>query len=53
MGLLFKGTVGILLEGKENGLIDAIKPLLILLQEKRMYLDESLIAYALREAGEV
>ena len=53
MGLSFKGTVGVLLEAREEGLIDEIKPLLIVLQEKGMYLDESLIAYALREAGEV
>ena len=53
IGLSFKGTVGVLLEAKGNGLIDKIKPLLIVLQEKGMYLDESLIAYVLREAGEV
>ena len=53
IGLPFKGTVGILLEAKEEGLIDEIKPLLIVLQEKGIYLDESLIAYALREAGEI
>lgn len=53
IGLPFKGTVGILLKAKEEGLIDEIKPLLITLQEKRIYLDGSLIAYALREAGEM
>ena len=53
IGLQFKGTVGILLEAKEEGLIDEIKPLLITLQEKGIYLDESLIAYALKEAGEI
>lgn len=53
IGLPFKGTVGILLDAKEEGLVDEIKPLLITLQEKGMYLDESLIAYALREAGEM
>lgn len=47
------GTIGILLKAKEEGLISSIKPLLITLQEKRVYLDESLIAYALGEAGEV
>ena len=53
IGLPFKGTVGILLEAKEAGLIDEIKPLLILLEENGIYLHESLIAYALKEAGEV
>ncbi len=53
IGFPFKGTVGILLEAKEAGLIDEIKPLLILLEENGIYLDKSLIAYALREAGEV
>ena len=47
------GTIGILLKAKEEGLISSIKPLLITLQEKRVYLDESLIAYALGEAGEI
>jgi len=53
IGFPFKGTVGILLEAKEAGLIDEIKPLLILLEENGIYLDKSFIAYALREAGEV
>ena len=53
IGLPFIGTVGILLKAKEEGLIGEIKPLLIVLQESGIYLDESLIAYALREADEV
>ena len=53
IGLPLKGIVGVLLEAKEEGLIDEIKPLLIVLQENRIYLNESLIAYALREAGEM
>ncbi|MCY4570712.1 MAG: DUF3368 domain-containing protein [Candidatus Poribacteria bacterium] len=53
IGLPFKGTVGILLKAKEEGLIDEIKPLLITLQKKGIYLNESLITYALREAGEI
>ena len=51
--LPFKGTVGILLEAKEEGLIDVIKPFLKTLQKNGIYLSESLIAYALREAGEM
>lgn len=53
IGLPFIGTVGILLEAKEEGLIGEIKPLLITLQEKGIYLDESLITYALGEADEI
>ncbi len=46
------GTVGILQEAKEEGLIDAIKPLLIALQDNGMHLSDSLISNALRQAGE-
>ena len=53
IGLPYKGTVGVLLEAKENGLIDEIKPLLIALRQNGMHLKESLIAYALQEAGEM
>ena len=53
IGLPFKGVVGVLLEAKENGLIDEIKPLLIALQKNGIYLGESIITDALREAGEV
>ena len=52
IGLMVKGTVGILLEAKEKGFIDAIKPLLIALQDNGMYLSELLIDKALRQAGE-
>ena len=52
-GLPFKGTVGILIEAKKNGLIASIKPLLIALQENGLHLNKSLVAYALKEAGEV
>lgn len=53
IGLSFKGTLGILLEAKEEGLIDAIKPLLIRLQDNGIHLSESLIRNALQEAGEI
>ena len=51
--LPFRGTVGILLEAKEKGLIDAIKPLLIRLQDNGVHLSESLINNALQDAGEM
>ncbi len=51
--LSFKGVVGVLLEAKEEGLIDEIKPFLIALQKNGIYLGESTIADALEKAGEV
>ena len=53
LGLPLKGVVGVLLEAKEEGLIGEIKPLLIALRQNGIYLDESLITYALGEAGEI
>ena len=53
IGLSFKGVVGVLLEAKEEGLIDEIKPFLIALQKNGIYLGESVIADALEKAGEV
>lgn len=53
IGLSFKGTVGVLIEAKEEGLIDEIKPFLMALKENGIYLSESVITDALREAGEV
>ena len=52
IGLPVKGTIGILVEAKEKGLVDAIKPLLETLQAKGMYLEQSLIDTALRLAEE-
>ena len=52
IGLMTKGTVGVLLEAKEEGLIEVIKPLLIRLQANGMHLSESLIKDALQDAGE-
>ena len=52
IGLTVKGTVGILIEAKQSGLIDEIKPFLIQLRDNGMHLSESLINNALQEAGE-
>ena len=52
IGLTVKGTVGVLLEAKEEGLIKVIKPLLMQLRDNGMHLSESLINNALRDAGE-
>lgn len=53
IGVPFKGVVGVLLEAKEEGLIDEIKPFLIALQKNGIYLGESVIADALEKADEV
>ncbi len=53
VGLKVKGTLGVLLEAKEEGLIVATKPLLIQLRANGMRLSESLINKVLQEAGEI
>lgn len=53
IGLPTKGTVGILLDAKRSGLIDAIKPLLDRLLENGVHLGASLVNEALQEAGEI
>ena len=52
LGLPFTGTVGILLEAKERGFVDAVKPLLDVLLENGLRLSLSLISDALQQAGE-
>ena len=52
IGLTVKGTVGVLFEAKEEGLIEVIRPLLIRLRANGIYLSESLINNALQDAGE-
>ena len=52
IGLPVKGTVGVLLEAKEEGLIEVIKPFLIRLRANGIYLSELLINNALQDADE-
>lgn len=52
IGLMVKGTAGVLQEAKKEGLIDVIKPLLMQLRDNGMHLSESLINNALKDAGE-
>ena len=52
IGLNVKGTVGILLEAKNKGLIDAIKPLVIEMRNNGIRLSESLIEFTLKVADE-
>ena len=51
-GFVFKGTAGVLLEAKEKGLIDKVKPYLIALKKTGTYLSPSVIRQALEMAGE-
>ena len=51
-GFVFKGTAGVLLEAKEKGLIDKVKPYLIALKKTGTYLSPSVIRQALKMAGE-
>ncbi len=53
IGLPFRGTVGVLIAAKEEGLIDAIKPLLIQLRDNGIHLSNRLINNALQDAGEM
>ena len=52
IGLPVRGTVGVLLEAKQKGLIDTIEPLLEVLRDNGMYLDQSFIDDVLQLAGE-
>jgi predicted nucleic acid-binding protein len=52
IGLPVRGTVGVLLEAKKKGLIDAIKPLLETLHDNGMYLEQSFIDDVLQLAEE-
>ena len=52
LGLPTNGTVGVLLDAKKSGLIDAIKPFLDRLLENGVHLGLPLVNEALREAEE-
>ncbi len=53
IGLIVRGTVGILLEAKKKELVVAIKPLLTRMQNNGIRLSKALIDFALREADEI
>ena len=53
IGVPYTGTVGLLLEAKERGFIDAVTPLLDVLLENGVRLSPSLISDALQQAGEM
>jgi len=53
LGLKVRGTLGILLELKRKGLIDAVKPFIRKMLEKGYYLSEELVEEVLRAADEL
>jgi predicted nucleic acid-binding protein len=52
LGLTLTGTLGILLKAKEQGLIEAIAPLLYILTQKGSWINPKLITNILEKAGE-
>ena len=52
LGLKVRGTLGILLELKEKGLVEAVRPFISRMLGKGYYLDEKLIEEVLKAAGE-
>jgi len=52
IGLPFTGTVGLLLEAKERGVIEAVTPFLDILLANGVHLSPSLISDVLQQAGE-
>ena len=52
LGLTITGTLGILLKGKEQGLVPEIRPLIQQLRRSRIRLSDSVVQRALQLAGE-
>ena len=52
LSIRFTGTLGLLLDAKEAGLISAVRPLLAQLQALRFHLDPKTRALVLKRAGE-
>jgi len=53
LGLVFTGTLGVLLRAKEAGLVPALQPVLERLETLHFWLDAATRAAALRRAGEI
>lgn len=51
-GLRTLGTVRVLLEAKQRGLIDAVRQPLALMREQGYYIHEDIVRFALSQAGE-
>jgi predicted nucleic acid-binding protein len=52
LGLTLTGTLGVLLKARERGLVPAVGPLIDQLRQGDIWLDDALVAEALRLAGE-
>lgn len=52
LGLTLTGTLGVLLKAKERGFVPAVGPLIDQLRQGDIWLDDALVAEALRLAGE-
>ena len=50
--LTFTGTVGVVIKAKQEGLIPAVKPIVLELQEQGLWLSDDLIKLILRQAKE-
>lgn len=53
LGLPVKGSAGVLLQAKQNGIIKAVKPYLELMQQTNFRIAASVIDIVLKEAGEL
>ena len=52
LGLPLTGTLGVLLAAKDAGLVSRVKPLIVELVRKGLFIEQELIANVLRFAGE-
>ncbi len=52
-GINVIGSLGVLIKAKKAGLIDAIAPLIDILKESRIYIDENTCNLVLKMAGEI
>lgn len=52
LGILFTGTLGLLVRAKQRGLLDAVRPVIARLEAAHFYLDPATRHAALRLAGE-
>jgi len=51
-GLALTGSLGILLRAKKEGLLPSLKTAIAAMQRQRIWLSESIIVFALKQAGE-
>lgn len=52
LGLPVTGTLGVLIKAKQNGFIKELKPILLQLKEKGIYISQNLVELCLKQAGE-